>query len=305
MKLAGKLNKVGSVGVISLLFTFLASCAQQEVHETSTRDEDISVSGSSKPRLDFGCSRIAWSSDGNFHDRDDMGASALAVALLAEKGQQKRLVHWDYNSHLGTSNGSWERIMTRATEGTAKRFGYNMSVFKDSQKSQNAAVGSLRDAINASSPGNRLCLVGAGPMGVIYRALRASKSSAHPHVTLVSHSWWNNVHDDDKNRYNLVDILNKFPRVHYYGNTCLDSRCKRKLSGEGNKLPDQNRGLGTGGGQGRWKWLKRSSDSRLRYVYSIIDDMNKRGDVSDAGMMLFLITGKKSGDVNDVRGFLE
>ena len=71
------------------------------------------------PALNYPCERIAVSSDGNYHDRDDIGASAMALALLAERGQQSRLVHWDYNSHLGSSTASWERDMVTATEGTA------------------------------------------------------------------------------------------------------------------------------------------------------------------------------------------
>ncbi|WBB54652.1 hypothetical protein [Verrucosispora sp. WMMD573] len=240
------------------------------------------------PALNFGCERIAWSSDGNYHDRDDIGASSMALALLAEKGQQSRLVHWDYNSHLGSSNASWERDMKTATEGTGGQFGYNVSgIFRDSQANLNGAVTSLRSAVNASTAGSRLCLVGAGPMGVIYRALQGSNTAVHQHVTLISHSAWNNNHDDDDNRWNLADIRRDFPQVKY------------------KRIPDQNAGLGTGGGEEKWAWMANNSDQRLRYVHNVVNNiMNKKGDVSDSGMMYYIITGDDAGNANKLRTFL-
>ncbi|WP_422734382.1 carbohydrate-binding protein [Micromonospora sp. WMMD558] len=240
------------------------------------------------PALDFGCQRIAWSSDGNYHDRDDIGASAMALALLAEKGQQSRLVHWDYNSHLGSSTASWERDMVTATEGVAGQFGYDVAgIFRNSQTNLNAAVTHLRAAVNASTATNTLCLVGAGPMGVVYRALQGSNTAARQHVTLISHSDWNNKHDDDDNRWNLADVRRDFPQVKY------------------TRIPDQNAGLGTGGGEEKWAWMANNADQRLRYVHNVVNNiMNKKGDVSDAGMMYYLITGDDSGNANKLRTFL-
>ncbi|MEW2444720.1 carbohydrate-binding protein [Micromonospora marina] len=240
------------------------------------------------PALDFGCERVAWSSDGNYHDRDDIGASAMALALLAERGQQSRLVHWDYNSHLGSSTASWERDMVTATEGVAGQFGYDVAgIFRNSQTNLNAAVTHLRSAVDASTATNRLCLVGAGPMGVVYRALQGSNTAARQHVTLISHSDWNNNHDDDDNKWNLADIRRDFPQVRY------------------KRIPDQNAGLGTGGGEEKWAWMAGNSDQRLRYVHDVVNDvMNKKGDVSDAGMMYYLITGDDSGNAGKLRTLL-
>ena len=241
------------------------------------------------PALNFACERIAVSSDGNYHDRDDIGASAMALALLAEKGQQSRLVHWDYNSHLGSSTANWERDMVTATEGTASQFGYDVGVtFRNSQADLGRAVTHLKNKINASTASNRLCLVGAGPMGVIYRALDASNSAVHPYVTLISHSDWNNNHDDDDNIWNLADIRRDFPQVRY------------------TRIPDQNAGLGTEGGEAKWSWMATSSDLDLRYVHNVVNNiMNKNGDVSDAGMMYYLITGDDAGNATKLRNFLQ
>lgn len=241
------------------------------------------------PALNYACERIAVSSDGNYHDRDDIGGSAMALALLAENGQQSRLVHWDYNSHLGSSTASWERDMVTATEGTASQFGYDVGItFRNSQADLGRAVNHLKNKINASTSSSRLCLVGAGPMGVIYRALDASNPAVHPYVTLISHSDWNNNHDDDDNIWNLADIRRDFPQVGY------------------TRIPDQNAGLGTDGGEAKWSWMATSSDPGLRYVHNVVNDiMNKSGDVSDAGMMYYLITGDDAGNATKLRNFLQ
>jgi hypothetical protein len=44
--------------------------------------------------------RIGWSSDGNQHDSDDWGATAIALAMFARAGVQDRFVHFDYGSWL-------------------------------------------------------------------------------------------------------------------------------------------------------------------------------------------------------------
>jgi hypothetical protein len=240
------------------------------------------------PKLAVACTRLAVSSDGNYHDEDDIGASAMALALLAEQKQQDRLVHWDFNAHLGKTLPDRERKMMIATMGTGRHFGFDKkSVFWEDQANLDASVSDLRAKINGSTPTNRLCILGAGPMGVIYRALVGSDMAALENVTLVSHSDWNNEHNDDNNRWNLADIRRDFPAVKYQ------------------RIPDQNAGLGTGGGMARWSWMKSSSDQNLNYVHNVIERLeNKDGDVSDAGMTYYAITGDQSGDAIKFRTFL-
>jgi hypothetical protein len=278
------------VGACSLMLGAVVTAAGTAAARTddNTATGNATSFADAAPELDFGCTRIAWSSDGNYHDRDDIGGSAMALALLAERGQQSRLVHWDYNSHLGSSITSWEKDMTTATVGTATQFGDGADqIFRDSQENLTAAVTHLRAVIDASTASNTLCLVGAGPMGVIYRALDGSNTDAHQHVTLISHSTWNNNHDDDDNKWNLADIRRDLPQVGY------------------TQIPDQNPGLGTGGDEAKWSWMADNTDARLQFVHNVVNNiMNKKGDVSDAGMMYFIITGDKAGNASKLRSFL-
>ncbi|AXT59326.1 hypothetical protein D1816_02840 [Aquimarina sp. AD10] len=47
-----------------------------------------------------GKGRIAISSDGNQHDSDDWGATAVTLAIIANRGLQNKVVHYDYANHV-------------------------------------------------------------------------------------------------------------------------------------------------------------------------------------------------------------
>ena len=241
------------------------------------------------PELSYNCERIAWSSDGNQHDPDDIGASALALLLLAERGQQGRLAHYDHSSHLGDNNPSMEQQMIESVEGTAQRTGYDMSRIYNDQRDLSGSVNSIAQAINASSATNRLCFVVAGPHGVAYRGVAQADPSKFQHVTMISHSNWNDTHDDADNIYNLDDIKRDFPGLNFQA------------------IRDQNgdNGLGTSVGEEAWAWMKSSDDAPTRWVGEIIDNANIRGDVSDSGMMWYVLQGDEYGNPAKFRDYLE
>ena len=245
--------------------------------------------GNLGPELDYDCERIAWSSDGNQHDPDDIGASALALLLLAERGQQGRLAHWDHSSHLGDNNPSMEQQMVESVEETARRIGYDMSRIYNDQRDLSGSVNSIAQAINASSATNRLCFVVAGPHGVAYRGIAQADPSKFQHVTMISHSNWNDTHDDADNIYNLADIKRDFPGLNFQA------------------IRDQNgtNGLGTSVGEEAWAWMKSSSDAGTRWVGEVIDNANIRGDVSDSGMMWYVLQGDEFGNPTKFRDYLE
>ncbi len=75
--------------------------------------------------------RIAISSDGNWHDRDDICASAITVALLAKTGNQGRLVHYDYADHFWQTDAAREEMMRVSTIDTAAQWGgFDLSVLQ-------------------------------------------------------------------------------------------------------------------------------------------------------------------------------
>ncbi len=240
--------------------------------------------------------RIAISSDGNQHDCDDIAASAVTIEMLAETGNASKLVYAGHSDHIWSSGGaSWckggsasrEQKMKDSFVGTAERYGgFNMSVFVNAKQNTNAAVDKLTAAINASTSDNPLSIVAAGPMEVIGRSLAKAASSKRRYVTIISHSSWNEGHADKPagkeskhTGWTLSEIRN------------MGSPPAVK------DLPDQNSGLNAS--FSTFHQWRDSSDSRLRWLWQRIQMQNRDinfADMSDAGMVHWLVAGRRSGD---------
>lgn len=234
------------------------------------------------------CNRIAVSADGNQHDKDDWGATPATLAIIAERNNQGKLVHYDFNSHLGDNNSNMARQMrTGALEG-ARRFGFNQSVFFDDQQNVNRAVNNLKNVINASSANNRLCLIVAGPMEVAWRGLNAATPNKRQFVRVISHSNWNNRHQDT-------------PQMNH------DWKDVQRLLAKNNhfiQIKNQNNGLNTNKNWSPWSWMENSNDGNLRWVYSRMRASGK-SDISDAGMVYWLLNGDQNGNANKLRNYLQ
>jgi hypothetical protein len=232
--------------------------------------------------------RIAISHDGNYIDQDDFSAFPMTLALLAEAGLQSKLVHASYNNHLGENDPWMASEMVTSANGAASRWGFSSSILFDCQQNLSGAIASMRDAINASSAQSRLYLLCAGPMEVCWRGINASDPSKRQYVTAVSHSTWNDEFTNQEMAHTWTDIQNSGVQTIH--------------------IIDQNQGLATW--EGDWYWLRDSSIEAWRWLY------NRRGpwyanrqlyDVSDAGMMYFVITGvgDQNGDFNKFRNVFE
>jgi hypothetical protein len=241
--------------------------------------------------------RVALSLDGNRHDCDDIAASAVSIALLAKTGNASKLVYAGHSDHIWSSgkaseckggSASREQKMQDSTAGTAKRYGgFNMGAFINAKQNPNAAVDKLTAAINASTSTNPLAIIAGGPMEVVGRALAKAASSKRKYVTVISHSTWNEIHADNPSR-------NESPQ--HRGWTLNDIR-KMGSPPAIKELPDQNSGL-TPSFSAFHVW-RDSSDSRLRWLWQRIQMQNSDGnkaDISDAGMVAWLVDGRRSRD---------
>lgn len=95
-----------------------------------------------------GNDRIGWSADGNKHDPDDWGASAMALAIFAKAGWQNKLVHIDYNNWLPTNDSlksSQEQITV--LEGL-ERFEFKKTKAFDDQTNLEEAIQNVVKEIN-------------------------------------------------------------------------------------------------------------------------------------------------------------
>jgi hypothetical protein len=118
--------------------------------------------------------RIAYSGDGNHNDEDDWAASPVALAIFAEFGVKDKLVHFDYNSILPETNPEWEKQHETSVLGAAERYGYRKSTFHNCRKNVDAAVDSIKNAINQSLADNPLYFIVAGPMEVPFLGIQKS-----------------------------------------------------------------------------------------------------------------------------------
>ena len=217
--------------------------------------------------------RIAYSADGNQHDKDDWHASVLALAMIAENDLKERLVHFDYNNHLGDNDIEMETMHEGNVMGAVQRYGYDPSVFFNDQADLQGSINSIAAAINASTADNLLYLVSAGPMEVCYRGLAAADPDKIQFVRMVSHSNWNDNHNDtDELNHQWSDIIADFSVANYHISDQNDTAFKSDPS--------------------EWEWLK--LEEHGDWLYEAIATNLKAGDASDAGMIYYIITGAET-----------
>lgn len=119
--------------------------------------------------------RIGWSADGNRHDPDDWGATAMALAIFAKQGWQDKLVHLDYNNWLaGNTPEKSAKESISVLEGT-KKFKFTHTKIFDCQTDLEASVDNAVIEINKSHEGSKFWYVQAGPFEVAYRARLKAK----------------------------------------------------------------------------------------------------------------------------------
>lgn len=233
-----------------------------------------------------GVGRIALSADGNQHDEDDWASSAMTLAILAQSSLQKDVVNYIYDNHIWDSDPEHRKNMTESVLEGGKRFGFDTSRFYDGADPEGLAAGvaALTAEINASGPGNELTILLAGPMETTWMALDKASPQARRHVKCVSHGdgSFNQTHgktDHDGHSYDDV----------------IELGCQRV------QIPDQNGNLGPTD-LSDWDYLKKLGPD-MEWLYSRLE-VAEKGDVSDAGLAWFAVTGEKRGTRSELRKLL-
>jgi hypothetical protein len=258
-----------------------------------------------------GNGRIAISSDGNEHDHDDWAATPLSLALLAARGLQDRLALYTFSDHVWGSNRDFKNAreqMRVGALGGAEQFGFDRARFVEAVADPEAAYAAVARVIDASTADDPLFLVAAGPMQVVGEGLKRSDPARRKFVTVISHSRWNDEHADDPGR------------GERHGGWTWDEM-KAAFAKDGvtfRHIADQNGGPGYQGMKAptaRYDWLKTSpSRDRPPYRAGSWDWLHERQrqcikdgdfDPSDAGMIVYLLTGKEKTDPDDARAILE
>jgi len=222
------------------------------------------------------------SEDGNYHDRDDICAAPIILAILSKTGNASNLVYYGYNDHFWLTDSSREAAMRVSTEQTATIWsGFNANAFFSVTANSATAVNALTGAINESTSANPLTIIAAGPMQVIGMALAQSNATARQFVTVISHSSWNDTHATSEGAAEgLTGTGYSFAMLGGLGANLVH-------------IKDQNAGLARP--YSEWFWLRDSSDSRLNWLWQRGQAAAKSDfDCSDAGMAYYLVTGDAS-----------
>ena len=227
--------------------------------------------------------RIAIVADGNSPDPDDLGGTTISLALLRSAGLEDRLVHYSHSCDLErddriSKKAETERhhLMQIACDMTARRWGgFKHLTFFDAIWQKEETITDLCFAINASSKESPLWIIEAGEPDIIGMALQKTPKEKHKFVKVITH---HPANDNAGDFYSWQQILD--------------------FGIEEVRIPDQNINLKLPIAD--WDWAKNHTDSRIQLLWTIgklaeVDDVVKfqkgKWDCSDAGMILYWITG--------------
>lgn len=269
-----------------------------------------------------GKGRIVISSDGNEHDHDDWAATPLSLALISASGLQDKLVLYTYSDHIWGSNqahptsksglNSYQHMRESALKG-GEYFGFTNTKFICAVDNAIVAYHAIRDEINKSTADNPLIIIAAGPMQVVGEAIKLADKEKRNFITLISHSEWNNIHSDTPGRkewdnhtgWTFKEIHEEFGTVDGGGVKCI-------------QILDQNGGDDYDGFNtaiAKFDWIKTSEARKLYqegawdWLYSrqetCIKNDGKNFDPSDAGMIVYMLTGIEKTNPEMAREILE
>lgn len=247
-----------------------------------------------------GKGRIVVSSDGNEHDKDDWAATPMTLALLAGQGLQDKLALYTYSDHIWGSDHDFDgsdgnptasEQMRESAETGKQIFGFDNSTFIEAVADPDGAVAAMVEQINQSSEEDPLFIVAAGPMEVVGRAIAASNPEKLPYVTILSHSNWNNNHADrpssweDHSGWTYAEIRSNFAPL---GLNVV-------------QIVDQNGEAGHDGLRAhtfKFEWINQSTHPAMQWLYRRLESAKKGVDFdpSDAGMIIYLLTGIEETD---------
>jgi hypothetical protein len=245
--------------------------------------------------------RLAIVADGNSPDPDDLGGTAVSLALLRSAGLEKRLVHYSHSCDLVvlqriSEEAEKERhaLMQTACDVTARRWGgFEHITFMDAKWQTDQTIKHLTKAINASTAEDPLWIVEAGEPDIIGFALQAAQKEKLKFVKVITH---HPANDNAGDFFKWQEILD--------------------FGIEEVRIPDQNIDLKVD--LPKWDWAKSHEDDRIELVWlmgklaevdNVVNFQKGMWDCSDAGMVLYWITGAtndglKTGKVEDVRKLL-
>ena len=253
--------------------------------------------------------RIAISFDGNsapdnqykwpIGDPDDWGASAASLAIIAKLKLQDKLVHCSYNNFIdapaGPDNENQNKI---SCDGAIIRWHFDASKFYDVTTQLEKAKTNLAIEMKKSTAKDPLYFIHAGLSEFVYQAVEKAIEmgglEALKHVKLVSHSGFNE---------------NETRRDWHHTWADIQELCGNRI--QYHKINDQNACTKpnvlwcSGKDFSPWYWMRDHKDESIRWMYKRVQAHDTgKADISDAGMLFWLLTGDENGNPEKFNTFL-
>lgn len=269
------------------------------------------VSTISAQGFNYKNNRIACSADGNnqpdleyqgkynYADPDDYGATPAALAIIAKLKMQHKLVHYSYNNFMPSPpHTTYRNYMKEGVEGSIKRYNYNKKMFFDVGTHQKEALIHLKKEIEKSTKDDPLYFVNMGPSEFLYQAVKMvvdeNNESSLAHLYVLSHSNYNDNHLRRPNHHTIKEVIELSKnKIHF------------------KRIKDQNKKWSSTEGWSSyhdwtvWDWLKNHPNEDISWIWTSMNKhKEKRADISDAGMVYYLLTGDEDGNPKKFQKFL-
>lgn len=253
--------------------------------------------------------RIAISADGNnaddYKDKwlradpDDWGGTAVAMAIIAKLDKYDQLVHYSYNNFVeGNIAPKDENMMHINAQEGIERLRFNPAVFFDAVEQFDEAKRSLTDELAKSTESDPLYFLHMGPAEFFYQCVKECVDSGHgdalAHVYVISHSGYNNNHLRRTYHHTMDQAIE-------YSGGKINFQMIRDQNGKW----DADVLWNSGKNFEVWHWMLESKDPNIQWLYDCLDDhTHKVADVSDAGLVYYLLTGDELGSPSKFKAML-
>jgi hypothetical protein len=262
-------------------------------------------------KIPYAGERIILSVDGNEHSKNAWGATPLSLALLAAYGLQDQVTVYSFSGHTWGSNKVHPRADAQMRESAfigAKLFGFKKTKFIEAVNAPNYAIIEIAEQINKSSQKNPLLILAGGSMEVIGTALNEADSTKLTYVRLLSHSSKDGQHAEEPEEWES-----------HKGWTW--EKIKETFASKGLKMEmllqevGEEAFMGLKATEAQYVWIKNSASKNEKpfqkgswdWLYSRLD-VAKEGvemNPADAGLVLYLLTGKLKITPEDIRAVME
>ncbi|MEM6803455.1 MAG: hypothetical protein AAF696_18755 [Bacteroidota bacterium] len=272
--------------------------------------------------LGYKNNRIAISADGNNQadeqhfwpraDPDDWGATPASLAILAKLNLQDKLVHYSYNNFIDAPPHTSEtNHMKLGVNGGIKYWNFDADRFFDVSAQYDAALTHLVNELKRSSSDDPLYFIHMGPAEFFYRAVKRlvdeGKVEALNHVYIISHSGYNDNHlrrGDPKFDKTPVAEADKHHRmqeaISLSGNRLHYKKIKDQNSGE-----NPHKGWKSHTDWTVWYWMRDHQDPSVAWIYErMLANQKNSADISDAGMLYYLLLGDENGSPSKFKQFI-